>query len=101
MIEFLMLTLVLGGDEPKPKIALTPEVQSIVDLARSTAPEVFADFDSQSLRNRTRGRLPHPLWRQRQTNIKALMAEHDIDGALVGGARLDPASNASIVNYQS
>lgn len=32
-------------------------------------------------------------------NICALMAEHDIDGALVGGASLDPACFASIVNY--
>ncbi len=31
-------------------------------------------------------------------NIKALMAEKDIDGALVGGASLDPGSFASIVN---
>ena len=32
-------------------------------------------------------------------NIKSLMAQDDIDGALVGGASLDPASFASIVNY--
>jgi len=32
-------------------------------------------------------------------NIKALMAQGDIDGALVGGASLDPASFAAIVNY--
>jgi triosephosphate isomerase len=32
-------------------------------------------------------------------NIKGLMAQPDIDGALVGGASLDPASFASIVNY--
>jgi triosephosphate isomerase len=32
-------------------------------------------------------------------NIKSLMAEEEIDGALVGGASLDPASFASIVNY--
>jgi triosephosphate isomerase len=32
-------------------------------------------------------------------NIKALMAQDDIDGALVGGASLDPASFAAIVNY--
>jgi triosephosphate isomerase len=32
-------------------------------------------------------------------NIKALMAQPDIDGALVGGASLDPASFASIVNF--
>lgn len=32
-------------------------------------------------------------------NIKNLMAEEGIDGALVGGASLNPASFASIVNY--
>jgi triosephosphate isomerase (TIM) len=32
-------------------------------------------------------------------NVKKLMAQHDIDGALVGGASLDPASFASIVNF--
>ena len=30
-------------------------------------------------------------------NVAALMAEPDIDGALVGGASLDPESFASIV----
>jgi triosephosphate isomerase (TIM) len=32
-------------------------------------------------------------------NIKGLMAQPDLDGALVGGASLDPVSFASIVNY--
>jgi triosephosphate isomerase len=32
-------------------------------------------------------------------NVKSLMAQPDIDGALVGGASLDPASFASIVNF--
>jgi triosephosphate isomerase (TIM) len=32
-------------------------------------------------------------------NTKTLMAQKDIDGVLVGGASLDPASFASIVNY--
>jgi triosephosphate isomerase len=32
-------------------------------------------------------------------NIKALMAQPEIDGALVGGASLDPASFAAIVNF--
>jgi triosephosphate isomerase (TIM) len=32
-------------------------------------------------------------------NIKGLMAQVEIDGALVGGASLDPASFASIVNF--
>jgi len=32
-------------------------------------------------------------------NVKSLMAQVDIDGALVGGASLDPVSFASIVNF--
>jgi triosephosphate isomerase len=32
-------------------------------------------------------------------NIKSLMCEEEIDGALVGGASLDPASFAAIVNF--
>ena len=32
-------------------------------------------------------------------NVKALMAEREIDGALVGGASLDPKSFAAIVHY--
>jgi triosephosphate isomerase (TIM) len=34
-------------------------------------------------------------------NIQALMAQAEIDGALVGGASLDPRSFASIVNFQA
>jgi len=32
-------------------------------------------------------------------NIKALMTQADVDGALVGGASLDPASFAAIINF--
>ena len=32
-------------------------------------------------------------------NVKGLMAQPDIDGALVGGASLDPASFSAIVNF--
>jgi len=32
-------------------------------------------------------------------NIKALMAQPELDGALIGGASLDPASFAAIVNF--
>jgi len=34
-------------------------------------------------------------------NIRGLMDQADIDGALVGGASLDPKSFAAIVNYQA
>jgi triosephosphate isomerase len=32
-------------------------------------------------------------------NVRGLMAEEEIDGALVGGASLDPASFAAIINF--
>jgi triosephosphate isomerase len=32
-------------------------------------------------------------------NVQGLMAQDEIDGALVGGASLDPASFAAIVNF--
>lgn len=32
-------------------------------------------------------------------NVRGLMAQPEIDGALVGGASLDPASFAAIVNF--
>jgi len=35
----------------------------------------------------------------RPDNIRSLMAQQEIDGALVGGASLDPQSFSSIVNY--
>src|SRR5690606_25339856 len=35
------------------------------------------------------------------SNIAAIMAEADVDGALVGGASLDPEEFASIVRYRS
>jgi len=34
-------------------------------------------------------------------NVKTLMAEEEIDGALVGGASLKPDSFASVVNFDS
>jgi len=34
------------------------------------------------------------------TNVAELMAEDDIDGALVGGASLDPDEFARIVRYR-
>jgi triosephosphate isomerase (TIM) len=33
------------------------------------------------------------------SNIKEIMAQPEIDGALVGGASLDPKDFAALVNY--
>ena len=53
-----------AGDEPKPKIEMPRDVQPIVDLARSAAPEIFADT---ILRLIERGRIP-----QRAAQIELL-----------------------------
>jgi triosephosphate isomerase len=37
----------------------------------------------------------------KSTNVAAIMALPDVDGALVGGASLDPEEFARIVRYQS
>jgi hypothetical protein len=64
MIPFLLSLMLAAGDEPKPKIVLAPEVQSVVDLARSAAPEVFADT---TVRLVQAGRIP-----QREAQIELL-----------------------------
>src|SRR5579862_8760387 len=44
LLPLLICSLALrGADEPGPKPELPPAVRQVVDLARSTAPEFFAD----------------------------------------------------------
>jgi triosephosphate isomerase (TIM) len=97
--------------------ALTPEQFSRITLAyepiwaigtgKTATPEIAADA------HRTlRGQMAAKYGREaaaacrilyggsvKPDNIKSLMAQPEIDGALVGGASLDPASFASIINF--
>jgi triosephosphate isomerase len=61
-------------------------------LIRGEAAKTFGQEFSDQLRILYGGSV-------KSENAKALMAESEIDGALVGGASLDPASFAAIVNY--
>jgi len=61
-------------------------------LIRGEAAEAFGDPFAEALRILYGGSV-------KPENAKALMSEPDIDGALVGGASLDPKSFAAIVNY--
>jgi triosephosphate isomerase len=61
-------------------------------LIRGEAAKAFGDEFSQTLRILYGGSV-------KPENVKALMAEAEIDGALVGGASLDPKSFTAIVKY--
>ena len=71
----------------------TPEIASNAHkLIRAEAERRFGEDAAQSLRILYGGSV-------KPDNVKTLMAEEEIDGALVGGASLDPKSFAAIVNY--
>jgi triosephosphate isomerase len=61
-------------------------------LVRSEAAKSFGDQFGEQLRILYGGSV-------KPENVKALMAESEIDGALVGGASLDPKSFSAIVKY--
>lgn len=71
----------------------TPQLASDAHaLIRSEAAKAFGEGLTANLRILYGGSV-------KPENAKALMAEEDIDGALVGGASLDPKSFAAIVKY--
>jgi triosephosphate isomerase len=71
----------------------TPQLASEAhQLIRGEAAKAFGDEFSQTLRILYGGSV-------KPENVKGLMAQEEIDGALVGGASLDPKSFAAIVKY--
>ena len=71
----------------------TPEIASEAHgVIRGLVKESFGETAAASCRILYGGSV-------KPDNVKKLMAEDDIDGALVGGASLDPVSFASLVNY--
>jgi triosephosphate isomerase (TIM) len=71
----------------------TPQIASEAHLViRGEAGKTFGDELAGKLRILYGGSV-------KPDNVRALMAEEEIDGALVGGASLDPKSFAAIVNY--
>ena len=73
----------------------TPETaQEMHSLIRSKLCDMFGDETGNGTRILYGGSV-------KPDNTSALMAQPDIDGALVGGASLDPESFARIVNYKS
>ena len=72
----------------------TPVIAAEMHAAiRKTFAEIYNEAAADALRILYGGSV-------KPDNIAALMKEEDIDGALVGGASLDPASFAAIIKYQ-
>ncbi len=99
----------IAGLEPEQfaRIVLAYEPVWAIGTGKTATPDIASavhDFLRERIRNRF-GAGPAEACRilyggsVKPDNIKALMAEPDIDGALVGGASLDPASFAAIVNF--
>ncbi len=73
----------------------TPEIASEVHRhVRGLAAKMFTPELASALRLLYGGSV-------KPDNIRGLMDQADIDGALVGGASLDPKSFAAIVNYRA
>jgi triosephosphate isomerase len=71
----------------------TPDIAAAAHrYLRNLAAALFTNEEASALRILYGGSV-------KPENIKGLMAETEIDGALVGGASLDPKSFAAIVNF--
>ncbi len=75
--------------ERQPRRRWPPTAHSLI---RGEAAKAFGDEFAANLRILYGGSV-------KPENVKALMSEEEIDGALVGGASLDPKSFAAIVKY--
>jgi triosephosphate isomerase len=70
------------------------DAQAVCSLIRATVRELCGDEPSGAIRIQYGGSV-------KPATIADLMAEADIDGALVGGASLDPDEFAAVVQYQT
>jgi triosephosphate isomerase len=89
------------------RIVIAYEPVWAIGTGRTATPEIAAEAH-QFLRSQISARFGQEVGAAcrilyggsvKPDNIKALMAQPDLDGALVGGASLDPASFAGIVNF--
>ncbi|MGH9659291.1 MAG: triose-phosphate isomerase [Bryobacteraceae bacterium] len=96
-----------GGVESLEGLILAYEPVWAIGTGRTATPEIAADAH-RTLRERARLRFGEAAagalrilygGSVKPDNVRGLMAQPEIDGALVGGASLDPLSFASIVNF--
>jgi triosephosphate isomerase len=96
----------LDGDQ-FARVAIAYEPVWAIGTGKTATPEIAADAH-RFLRAQIRGKFGNELAEEcrilyggsvKPDNIKGLMAQEELDGALVGGASLDAASFGAIVNY--
>ncbi|HWC12192.1 MAG TPA: triose-phosphate isomerase [Acidimicrobiales bacterium] len=75
------------------KTATPEDAQSTISLIRKVIGELHGDDPAASVRIQYGGSV-------KSSNIAEIMAQPDVDGALVGGASLDPDEFAKIVQYR-
>ncbi len=99
----------IGGLTEKQfaKIAIAYEPVWAIGTGKTATPEIAADAH-RTIRAEVRAKFGKDAadavrilygGSVKPDNVKQLMAQPEIDGTLVGGASLDPASFASIVNF--
>ena len=99
----------LGGLSPEQfaGVAIAYEPVWAIGTGKTATPEMAAEAH-RFLRGQIRGRFGDAAAEAcrilyggsvKPDNIKGLMGQEELDGALVGGASLDPGSFASIVNF--
>ncbi len=75
------------------KTATPEDAQSTIGLIRKVVGELHGDDAAASIRIQYGGSV-------KPSNVAEIMAQPDVDGALVGGASLDPDGFARIVQYR-
>jgi triosephosphate isomerase len=76
------------------RTASSGDAQAVIGAIRAQVQEVSGEKASSAIRLQYGGSV-------KAANIAEIMAQPDIDGALVGGASLDPAEFARIVQYRT
>ena len=92
------------SEEQFAKIAIAYEPVWAIGTGKTATPEIAADahrFIREQAQTKYGSGRVRILYggSVKPDNIKGLMAQEEIDGVLVGGSSLDPASFAAIVNY--
>jgi triosephosphate isomerase len=75
------------------KVATPAQAQEVHAMIRNLLTSLYGETVAQAVRIQYGGSV-------KPDNVKELMAQTDIDGALVGGASLKAADFSAIVNFQ-